>query len=71
MKETNSTKRSTTPTDVELYVARALMALVGNSTRRWALDKAAGLVARGVLKKDGRRWIGSRSAVIAALTGAA
>jgi hypothetical protein len=58
------------PSDVELYTARALMALVGNSTRRWCLNKAAELVALGVLRKDGRRWVGSRSAVIAALMGA-
>lgn len=74
MTDTNGTNgtqhQASGPTDLELYDARRLMGLVVNSSRRWALTKAAELVARGVLKKDGKKWIGSRSAVIAALVGA-
>jgi hypothetical protein len=56
------------PSDVELYDTKALMALIAGSTRRWWLVKAAELVRAGVLKKDGKRWIGSRSAILRALT---
>jgi hypothetical protein len=55
-------------TDVALWSAAMLVSLLPGSNRKWWLGVAVPeLTRRGVLVKRGKRWVGSRTAIVAAL----
>lgn len=53
--------------DLGLWSTEALVGLLPGSTRKWWLKNIPDLIARGALRKRGKRWLGSRAAILAAL----
>jgi hypothetical protein len=57
--------------DLELWSAARLIELLPGSSLKWWRRKSSDLVAKGVLKKAGKKWLGSRTAILSALLGGA